>query len=363
MFFYANSKVSVDEDDFWEKSYILRQTQCQKLDVGLHAPSCADSPGTGMNDKRDVGQGESISMSSSSKGKEQSNRGLQACPLFIKDIAKSIVSAGKSLQLIRHIPVTSSVVSGNGSDSHTGDHFSSLNNGAYHGQSIAGLTLSEVFCVSLAGFIGYGDYVSRYLCQDDWYKQQKLENRGNGIFPMTCSEKIWYKFLVDTQSEKRLHNVKFAYNDGNNFTVTTEEKMNADAVNRISRLRPFCPENPAITVCQMILPRNRDDWKTLNLSRNYHLPSLNDEVLRKAIFGKESGLSVEGTNFAFGFRFGESEYLRSQDDTKMLEMLFPCPTLLPSFQVLLSSNCTRLFQSTPFMVFPWEISCDMLVIT
>ncbi|KAF3446227.1 hypothetical protein FNV43_RR11406 [Rhamnella rubrinervis] len=310
MFFYANSKISVDEDDFWEKSYILRQTQSQKLDAGLSDPSCANSPGTGMNRKGMWNKGN-----------------LSRCQVLQKEW-------NRETELIRHIPVTSSVLSGNGSDSNTDDRFSSLNNGAYHGQSIAGLTLSEVFCVSLAGFIGYGDYVSRYLCQDDLYKQQKVENHGNGIFPMTCSEKIWYKFLVDTQSEKRLHDVKFAHNDGNNFTVTTEEKMNADALNRISCLRPFCPENPAITVCQMILPRNRDAWKTLNLSRNFHLPSLNDEVLRKAIFGKERGLSsaVEGTNFTFGFHFGESEYLRSQDDTRMLEMLFPFPTLIPSFQ-------------------------------
>lgn len=345
MFFYANSKISVDEDDFWEKSYILRQTECQKLDIGLSASTCDNNPGTGMNDKRNVGQRESISMSSSLKGKEQTNRHLQACPLFIKDIAKSIVSAGKSLQLIRHTPVTSSVVSGNGSDLHTDDGFRYSKNGSYYEQSIAGLTLSEVFCLSLVGFIGHGDYVSRYLCQDDWYKQPKVENHGNGKFPMTCSEKIWYKLLVDTLSEKRLHDVKFAHKDKNKFPVTVEEKKNVDTKNKISPLGSFCSENPAITVCQMILPRNRVAWKSLNLSRNFHLPPLNDEVLRKAIFGMESGISsaVEGTNFTFGFQFGGSDYLRSQDDSKMLEMLFPLPTLLPSFQVLLSSYCVIFF--------------------
>lgn len=340
LFFYANSKNSVDEDDFWEKSYLLRQTH-QKLEGELSGPSFAKNPGIGMNEKREVGQRESILMSSSLRGKEQSIRDLQACPLFIKDIAKSILSAGKSLQLIRHIPLTSSALSGKGSDSDINDGLGSSHS-AYHGQSIAGLTLSEILCVSLAGLIGHGDYVSRYLCQEDWYKQtivpsfeyfmnkQKVENRDNGSFPTTCSEKIWYKLLVDTLEEKRLLN-------GNQYANKKEEKMAAEVVNRFSHLRPFCPENPVITVCQMILPKNRDTLKTLNLSRNLYLPSLNDEVLRKAIFGKESGppCTVEGTDYTFGFQFGESEYIRSKDDSKMLEVLFPFPTLLPSFQVLL----------------------------
>ncbi|KAH1252436.1 Gamma-tubulin complex component 5 [Glycine max] len=56
--------------------------------------------------------------------------------------------------------------------------------------------------------------------------------------------------------------------------------------------------------------------------------------LRKAIFGGENAAfsDSEGMNYTFGFHFGESEYLRSQDDRKLLEMLFPFPTILPLFQ-------------------------------
>jgi gamma-tubulin complex component 5 len=36
---------------------------------------------------------------------------LLACPLFIKEISKSIVSAGKSWQLVRHVPVLFSMMS------------------------------------------------------------------------------------------------------------------------------------------------------------------------------------------------------------------------------------------------------------
>lgn len=116
--------------------------------------------------------------------------------------------------------------------------------------------------------------------------------------------------------------------------------MVADLVEKFPLSRSLCQENPVTTVCQKILSKNVDAWKTLNLSRNFSLPPLNDEVLREAIFGGESGStsSANGTNYTFGFRFGESEHNRSQDDSKMLQILFPFPTLLPSFQVLLMDS-------------------------
>lgn len=347
--YYANRTSSIDEADFWEKSYLFRQTRSPKSDSEISAPFSASSHGTVTNEKKEVGQRESISMSSS-KGKEQSDMDLQACPLFIRDMAKAIVSAGKSLQLIRHIPITSSTIAGRGYDYVVGDGYGNSKDGICHGQSISGLTLSEAFCVSLSGLIGHGDHIFRYLCQDDWYKtkivdsfglslnKEKIKSNRCELLPEACSDKIWYKYLVDTLLEKKLIDVKFAYKDGTNLAGTNEEKMNEADANRLHLLRSFCPENPVITVCQGILSRNRDAWKALNLSRNFYLPPLNDEVLRKAIFGKESGTfsAVEGTDYTCGFQFGESEYLRSQDDSKMLELLFPFPTVLPSSQVFFS---------------------------
>ncbi|CAB4296421.1 unnamed protein product [Prunus armeniaca] len=328
MFFYANRAISVDEADFWEKSYLLRQVQCQMLDVGASASSCASDRISVANDKKGVGQRESISTSSFMKGKEWNNKDLQSCPLFIKDIAKSIVSAGKSLQLIRHIPMTSAVVSRKGNDCEI-DGFGCLDKGVQHGHSIAGLTLSEVFCVSLAGLIGHGDLIFQYI-----YGKQKVESDDGVIVPVKRSEKIWCKFLVDTLAEKRLVDSQSAHEDGKTLPDAKEENMHAGVVNEFPLSRSFCQENPVLTVCQKTLSKNGDAWKTLNLSRNLCLPPLNDEVLRKAIFGQESGSisAAEGTNYTFGFQFGESEYLRSQDDSHMLQALFPFPTLLPSFQ-------------------------------
>lgn len=165
-----------------------------------------------------------------------------------------------------------------------------------------------------------------------------MENRnGESLSTFTCSEKIWFMFFVDTLLQKREIDLESKHKDPNDCYDTKEENMAAGDVDELPFLRLFCSENPVLTVCQTFLNKNRDAWSKLNLSRNFFLPSLNDESLRKAIFCGKSAPSFAsgGTNYAFGFQFGESEYLRLQDDTKLLEDLFPFPTVLPSFQVLL----------------------------
>ncbi|XP_059453024.1 uncharacterized protein LOC132183672 isoform X2 [Corylus avellana] len=346
MFFYANRAISVDDAEFWEKSYLLRLVQLQKSDDELSTTTRVIDRVSLTNDKKEINERDSISVSSFIKGKEQSIRDCQACPLFIKDIFKLILSAGKSLQLIRHVPTTFSAASGKGSDSQFYG-FGSSGDGFHCGQSIAGLTLSEVFFVSLAGLIGHGDHISRYFWQDDYCKSEittsfdessvnkrKVENHGSGALPLfACSEKIWYKFLVDTLLQKRATNLESAHKDASYFQDANVEYMFASTGDKLPILESFCAENPVITVCQTILRKNMDAWKTLNLSRNFYLSPLNDEVLRQAIFGGESrSYATQGTNYSFGFHFGESEYVRSQNDTELLEVLFPFPTLLPSFQ-------------------------------
>ncbi|XP_040998936.1 gamma-tubulin complex component 5-like [Juglans microcarpa x Juglans regia] len=345
MFFYANRAISVDEADFWEKSYLLRLVQFRKFDDELSATTSASDCVPLTNDKKETGERDSISLSSSIKGKEGSIRDCQACPLFIKDMSKSVLSAGKSLQLIRHVSTTFSVTSSKGSDCQF-DGFGTSSDGFHRGQIIAGLTLSEIFFVSLAGLIGHGDHISRYFWQDNHCKttpsfeesfvnKLKVENGGGETLPLLpCSEKLWYKFLVDTLLQKRVLNSKSARKDASYSLDAKEENMVADVGVKLPLLESFCTENPVITMCQKILRKNMDAWKTLNLSRNFYLPPLNDEILRKAVFGNEqiSSHATQGTNYAFGFQFSESEYIRSQNDTEMLEVLFPFPTLLPTFQ-------------------------------
>lgn len=219
--------------------------------------------------------------------------------------------------------------------------------GLYPSQRMAGLTLPEGFSVSLVGFVGHGDHVCKYFWQNNWYEsvsfssnvshvnEEKPDNDNNEkLIAPPYSKKTWYKFLIDTLFQKRSADLKLKYKDINN---DTRELRGARVIDdEVLLLRSYI-ENPVITVCQKNLGKHGDALKTLSLSRKFSLPSLNDEGLRKAIFGGESAAfsDSEGTNYTFGFHFGESEYLRSQDDRKLLEMLFPFPTILPSFQVFL----------------------------
>lgn len=346
MFFFANKDVSVDEPEFWEKSYSLRLLQHSKLDAEFSTINSASDFMPAPNDKKKMDRRDSVSLSGTVKVKEHSIRNCQACPFFIKDLAKSIVSAGKSLQLMRHIPMNSIAACNKESICEIGST-RDPKSGFYASQTMSGLTLSEVFCISLAGLIGHGDHICNYFLQDDWHKydavfsivsyanelKAEVENSENSS-TLPYSEKIWYKFLADTLLQKKSANLNLKHKDIND--TDTKDQRGARGVEHESILWRSCIENPVITVCRTSLGKNRDTWKTLNLSRNFYLPSLNDEVLRKAIFvGDTKAFSSScGTNYTLGFQFGDSEYLRSLDEKKLLEMILPFPTLLPTFQVL-----------------------------
>ncbi|KAH1244403.1 Gamma-tubulin complex component 5 [Glycine max] len=342
MFFFTNKEVSVDEAEFWEKSYLLRRLQHSKLDSEFFSSTNYVNDSVPASNDKEMDRRDSISLSSTVKGKEPSIRDRPACPFFIKDLTKSIVSAGKSLQLMRHVP-DCSVNCSKGSNYEIGNT-KCLNYGLYPSQRMTGLTLPEVFSVSLVGLVGHGDHVCKYFWQDNWYEsvsvssnvshvnEEKADNDNTEkLIAPPYSEKTWYKFLIDTLFQKRSADLKLKYKDINN---DTRELRGARVIDdEVLLLRSYI-ENPVITVCQKNLGKHGDALKTLSLSRKFSLPSLNDEGLRKAIFGGESAAfsDSEGTNYTFGFHFGESEYLRSQDDRKLLEMLFPFPTILPSFQ-------------------------------
>ncbi|KAI9113348.1 hypothetical protein K1719_015873 [Acacia pycnantha] len=374
MFFFANKDVSVDEAEFWEKSYLLRLLQHSKLDIECSKINSSGDSMPAPSDRKEVGRRDSVSLPGAVKGKDHSIRNHQACPFFMKDLAKSIVSAGKSLQLMRHVPMNSLAVYSKGSDCQI-KSTRDLDSDFYGSHCISGLTLSEVFCVSLAGLIGDGDHICKYFLQDDWYKydavssfasyanEQDAENDSSeNSHVLPYSEKIWHKFLFDTLLQKKsvVSNLK---QKNINDNLIEDQGGARDLEHEMILWRSYI-ENPVITPCQTILGKNRATWKTLNLSRNFYLPALNDEILRKAVFdGDTKAFSdSEGTNYTFGFQFGESEYLRSQDERKLLEMLFPFPTLLPSFQDDLPVSELLPFQrnsTLPSRVLLWMQNIDL----
>ncbi|CAN8277832.1 unnamed protein product [Cochlearia groenlandica] len=322
MFFTANHSVSVNDAEFWEKSYLLTRMPSPKL-----------------NDKKVMGGNESRS---SERDKEQNTRVL--CPLFIKDIYRSILSAGKSLQLMQHIPSTSSEISGKtqfrGWSGLRSSGRGILPAGKSSVRSTADFSLSEVFCLTLAGLIGHGDHVYRYLWKDEadeWeisptlasYRSGELLTGmdGKDLPDLKRSERMWYKLLVGAMQETKSEHQRACHGNG------VEDKSNGITAQKAEQ-GSFCHENLAVSVSKKDLESDKSAWNVLNLSQNYCLPPLNDESLLSAIF-EGSGVAdacFSGTNYAFGFQYGVSQYLASQDDAKFMETLFPFPTVLPSFQ-------------------------------
>lgn len=370
MFFFANKEVSVTEAEFWEKSCLIRKLQHRKLDTESSSTIYVGDSMPASNEKKEMGMRDSISLSSTIKGKDQSVRDCPACPLFIKDLAKSIISAGKSLQLMRHAPSSLAACS-KGSNVKFGST-KSLNYGLSPSHRVVGLTLSEIFSVSLAGLIGHGDHVCKYFCQDDWHESvsvssfvsylnlnaEKKDNQNLTAPPY--SEKIWYKFLIDTLSQKKSADLKPKYEDINGNGDSRGDKVVKDEL----LLLRSCLQNPVITVCRKTIGNNRDSLKTLNLSRKFCLPSLNDEGLRKAIFGGESTSfsDSEGTNYTFGFQYDESKFIHSQDKRNLLETLFPFPTILPAVQDDLPVSEFLPFQrnsTLPSKVLHWMQNVDL----
>lgn len=309
MFFRANKQIAVEESEFWEKSYLLRSA---KLDT-----RCVTDSLLSIKRTDDVSRKEPNDASGLAKEKEAKERDLDVCPLFIKEIARDIVSAGKSLQLVQH----TSSVSASG--------------------RIAGLSMSEIFCVTLTALIGYGDHISEYFFQEkkivplvkSFIGRQKVERSNESFQEMTCSDKEWCKFLVETMVQKGNADILSCHALGEEVDsfVVKGDKLALDG-NSIPSLG-FRPENPAITTSQNFLHANTDAWGALNLSREFYLPPLNDEGLRQAIFDGSAGsfVATKNTNYTFGFQFGESERDRLKEDVNFLEELFPFPTLLPPF--------------------------------
>ncbi|GAA0157206.1 non-motor microtubule binding protein [Lithospermum erythrorhizon] len=310
MFFCVNKTIGIEEAEFWEGSCLPRSTTAQRLDENSSSEHLASTKNKDSEKVRGVRGGD-----------------FQACPLFLQGMAKSIISAGKSLQLIQHAPMNSSHAT------------STIKDKIWQG--LPGLTLSEIFCLSLTAFVGYGDHVAAYYSQDkqilsslELVSVEPYSEANSKILPArTCSGRAWYTFLADTIKQKGGVNDKFKQN-GVDLHDVMEERIATESEYGFPQIRPCAFQNPAMTVCLNLLHENKDAWSTLNICRSFSLPPLDDEVLRRAIFsGKMEQESVaKETNFSLGFRFGESENIRLQEDAKVLEGLFPFPTLLPSFQ-------------------------------
>lgn len=326
LFFYANSNVNIKDADFWDRSYLLKSMKDSGVDAQRSSVTTARDNVASKGDKKETKEGE---LNVSSKANEWSQNDNLACPLFIKGNAKSIVSAGKSLQLIQHTsPTTSSLPRKSNCKVKDSNDTKDV---------LEELTLAESFCTSLASLIGDSNHLTRYIVESECWKTKV---NSSGCYANNVK--------VKKQQGKGFHGEYYLDNSKEANCSDTEKSgcvrmgQLCNVVSRVSDSmtfsRFFCPENPVITVCQMELCGIKDACKSVNISENFYLPPLNDEILHKSVFGEEfeKAFRPRGMDFMLGFQFSEHEYCHAMADKTQLEKLFPFPTILPSFQVFSS---------------------------
>lgn len=376
MFFYANNAVTIDQPAFWEMSYMLRVRG-----------SRADSSST-LIDSESVRKKESSNQEPTTAGTclKTSNQGCVdiLCPIFLKDIARAILSAGKSFQLVQHVQGAHRIRTHegiNGFNVNQHSNYSSQqrfcpdisNLGIQDGhlrcedaleestsqfghdaREMGLLTLSEIFLICLSGLLENGDHVYEYLrklCADSApvnkaFVESKSNTQGTEeACAENSSEKVWLKLLRDAISGRKYDGMEKTLSRNGvvrdpTFVHGYPQDVSSNAVER--HFNQFCYENPAITACGNVLQSNPHSWSDLNISKNFDLPPLNDENMRRAIFGvgHSAGTStgrdtttpfprLDGTDYKFGFQFDDLEYVRQEDDRRTLEDLYAFPTLLP----------------------------------
>uniref|UniRef100_A0A453AME0 Gamma-tubulin complex component n=1 Tax=Aegilops tauschii subsp. strangulata TaxID=200361 RepID=A0A453AME0_AEGTS len=350
MFFYANNAVTIDQPAFWEMSYMLRVRG-----------SRSDNSST-LTDSESIRTKESSKQEPSNAGAclKTSNQGYVdiLCPVFLKDISRAIVSAGKSFQLVQHAQSTHHNRTNDGTNGFDVDqcfNHSSRQNWpgvlssdiqnvhlrcedaltksagqfGHDAREMGLLTLSEIFLICLSGLLENGDHVSEYLRRlraggapdIQAFLEYKRDAQGmEEACAENCSEKTWLKLLRDAISGTKYDGMEKNLSED---AVTRDpifvhgylQDVSSNAVE--TPFSPCCYENPAITACGDVLRRNPNSWSDLNISTRFALPPLNDDNMRRTIFGdrQSAGTStcgdtqptpsfprLDGTDFKFGFR-------------------------------------------------------------
>ncbi|WVZ91111.1 hypothetical protein U9M48_037325 [Paspalum notatum var. saurae] len=363
MFFYANNAVTIDQPAFWEMSYMLR-VKGSRVDSS-----------TTLTDSESIRKRESNNQESTAAGAcfKVNSQGCMdiLCPVFLKDIARAIVSAGKSFQLVQHVqdvhqiqthkvtygfnvyqntncssqpkfwPDMSSLKIQDGRQRNEDALEVSTSQFGNDSREMGLLTLSEIFLICISGLLENGDHVYEYLrrLHADSVPNNKafMESEDNvQQTEDTCvneisTKKTWVRLLKDATSGRKCDAMektisRNAVMDKPVFFPGNPKDASSNAVEGLFTLS--CYENPAITACREVLLKNPNSWGELNISESFHLPPLDDGDMRKAIFadGHSAGTS---TDYKFGFQFDDLEYVRQEDDRRTLENLYAFPTLLP----------------------------------
>ncbi|CAN6482311.1 unnamed protein product [Victoria cruziana] len=355
LFFHANDAITIDEARFWQKGYSLRQMV-----------SCAS-----YEDYSASRSAKWLLFGETCLAKSKADANNLACPIFLQELAKPIVSAGKSLQLLRHVynkdqefenssfSALKNYTTGKPPDP-TGDILGAKTGGflsledieltdsgcadnepasqvkhMLHTKGIAGLTLSELFCISFVALVGDDIHLCKYfnleypwspeisrICKS-FMDNENLESCTEKRLASTSKGRIWCKFFRETIWQKLdVREVR-----GKIYRL---QERSGEATPDRPLTKHLTPHNPYVSICSGLLDKNDPLWEKLSVSSFWFLPPLNDESLRESIFGKSN--SRIRTDYISCLGLSESDHNGLRD----IEALYPFPTILPCFQEGLS---------------------------
>ncbi|KAG0479215.1 hypothetical protein HPP92_010073, partial [Vanilla planifolia] len=378
VFFYANKAITIDQPTFWETSYLFRPV----LWMNSKSNEILTSGGESTQVGRQLAGLESASFINSGGDKDHSDI---ECPIFLKELARPIVSSGKSLQLVRYVwndylalherchGAEFYVIPSNFSDSlsswfqndrqstlkahkidgsSNSDSINGESNNPHNARILGILTLSEIFLISLVGIVGDGEHIYGQLAKPfsertkmsvPCCEQKTLKNVGDGQQTSLGYKKFWVKFLFCAIAGKSNsasgREILDALSD--NCICTTEDDCQIDSEVNIKQ----CQDSSMFTVPQPFIQKRLYSWTDFNVCQYAHLPPLDDESMRNAIYsekfiGGDESFDIRnegslprvcGTDYTFGF-LCELKQLDSSDGTGTLESLYSFPTRLPCFE-------------------------------
>ncbi|KAI5075340.1 hypothetical protein GOP47_0009416 [Adiantum capillus-veneris] len=323
LFFNANKSVAIEDAAFWQNGFHLRYFKPQKS-IGFDEsqdPEHLSASDMYLQSKEGLNMQQKSSYTRTVKSTDlNSYSDKLACPNFLQHVAKSILSAGKSLQLLQHV------------HSETAGEFSS---------SDLALKTSSL----LPSLKGLG---SSYCLSDN----ERMESMKEVSIPSAGSQGFdEASYFKNSWNQWRMQTAKSAEKS---LSLLVRPEMTASLENNeiSGTVSASCVSDRHI-VPSLVSESARNSF---SLSQSVALPPLDDDDIYEAIFVasdvddslKERACTVVvhstdavnskmvkgdllvGTDYGTGFGCGSLLVHHAKIDTTAMGQLFPASTMLPS---------------------------------
>lgn len=327
LFFYANKSVAIEDAAFWQHGFCLRHSKPQKSTGEYHRIELQD-PDPELQLKDPLNMAFNSSHLQTVKVVELTgHQGKLVCPSFLQHMAKSILSAGKSLQLLQHV----------------------------HRETAGEISGSNLSASSILPSMNGVRSSCHSLCK----QQKELTRQVSITYP--CAEGSNDSSIFS--NSWRQWSMQASNSELRSVLLLSEAKSDNSCV--LVPSDEACEKKPAFNVLgnpftTSLFPIKKKDPESgtnnMCLSQYIVLPPLNDEDIYKAIFthATTSGSPSEfvsipdfhlkntiddnlerlsssmGTDYGSGFCCGNLLVHHAKMDTSSMERLFLSPTVLPS---------------------------------